>query len=459
MKRHSSPLWNLVVVVAICSLLPLTGCSNPDENGAVSEAGETAAESDKTGAEEAAEEEEKEETGSDVPNGTEAEEATATPFFEEQLKPPTVRSLSATELAAGWISLFDGETMFGWENASDANFRVEQGAVVVDSGSKPGLLVTSVNFDNYVLKVDFLSDKETNSGIFLRTPPSPKNPATKCYELNIADTGTNPFPTASLVGRQKAEGEFDSLQWQTFEVTMLNDQVTIKLDGDVVSEYTDANPLGTGRIGLQFNQGKVAFANVFLQPLGLDPMLNGTDLTGWKEYPEMKSEFTVEEGGVLHVTNGKGQLETEKSYGDFVYQMECKVNAKGEENINSGIFFRCIPGDEMNGYESQIQNGFLDGDRTKPEDCGTGGIFRRVNARKIVADNNVWFQKTIIADGPNISVWVNGYQVTEFTDEREADPNPRRGLRLEPGTLIIQGHDPTTDFSFRNLKIRSLINR
>jgi hypothetical protein len=37
-------------------------------------------------------------------------------------------------------------------------------------------------------------------------------------------------------------------------------------------------------------------------------------------------------------------------------------------------------------------------------------------------------------------------------DQRAADPNPRKGLRLEAGTLMIQGHDPTTDLSFRNLR-------
>ena len=34
--------------------------------------------------------------------------------------------------------------------------------------------------------------------------------------------------------------------------------------------------------------------------------------------------------------------------------------------------------------------------------------------------------------------------------------NPRNGLRLGPGHLSIQGHDPTTDLSFRNLRIGEL---
>ena len=114
------------------------------------------------------------------------------------------------------------------------------------------------------------------------------------------------------------------------------------------------------------------------------------------------------------------------------------------------------PPAETDGDKKQLA---VDGDRTKPEDCGTGGIFRRQNAREVVADDFEWLHKTIHADDKHVAVWVNGYPVTDFTDRRPADKNPRRGVRQEPGTIQIQGHDPTTDFSFRNLKISRLPER
>jgi hypothetical protein len=55
-----------------------------------------------------------------------------------------------------------------------------------------------------------------------------------------------------------------------------------------------------------------------------------------------------------------------------------------------------------------------------------------------------------------MAVWVNGYQVTDWKDGRQPNENPRSGLRTEPGTIQIQGHDPTTDLSFRNLRIAEL---
>ena len=65
------------------------------------------------------------------------------------------------------------------------------------------------------------------------------------------------------------------------------------------------------------------------------------------------------------------QLESEKSYGDFVLQLECYSNGK---HLNSGIFFRSIPGEYNNGYECQIRNEYKDNDRTQPVDFGTGTI-------------------------------------------------------------------------------------
>jgi hypothetical protein len=220
-----------------------------------------------------------------------------------------------------------------------------------------------------------------------------------------------------------------------------------------VLDYTDPKPAAGGPIGLQFRTGKVEFRNIKLKPLGMRSIFSGKDLNGWKTYPDMKSRFSVTPEGWLKVKDGRGQLESEGQYADFTLDLEVFVNGKA---LNSGVFFRCIPGEQMNGYECQIQNGFLDGDRTKPQDCGTGGFFRRQSARKVVANDQEWFRLTLLADGPHMAAWVNGYQVSDWTDTRPANANPRKGLRLEAGTLMLQGHDETTDLSFRNLRIAEL---
>jgi hypothetical protein len=363
-------------------------------------------------------------------------------------------TLTPEEIAEGWLLLFDGQTLFGWKPNSQADWKAADGAISV-SGSEKGLLLTTSQFGNYVLKVDFRCPQETNSGVFCRTAATPTDPAADCYEVNIAPAGT-PFPTGSIAGRKKAAPQHAGADWRTFEITADGGRIAVKLGGRNVCDYTDPRPLGRGHIGLQLNAGKVEFRNVKLKPLGLAAMLNGKDLAGWKTYPELKTKAAVTPEGWLSLKDGRGQVESAGRYADFTMQLEVLVNSQGG---NSGVFFRSIPGDVMNGYECQIQNGFLEGDRTKPKDCGTGGIFRRQNARRVVPDDFAWFPMTIHADGPHMAVWVGGLQVTDWTDARKPDPNPRKGLRLAAGTIQLQGHDPTTDLSFRNLRIAEMPKR
>ena len=152
----------------------------------------------------------------------------------------------------------------------------------------------------------------------------------------------------------------------------------------------------------------------------------------------------------MHVKGGRTQLESKASYDDFVLLAEYKLPLA---EMNSGIFFRCIPGAEMMGYECQLSNETNDGNPLSPADCGTGGIFRRQDARVVAGEIDQWATALLVANGPSIAAWVNGVQVSDWLDDRKSDENPRRGLRLEPGTLMIQGHDPGTDALIKQFSI------
>lgn len=189
------------------------------------------------------------------------------------------------------------------------------------------------------------------------------------------------------------------------------------------------------------------------RPDNPQPIFNRRDLTGWKIFKDekrSKSTWKVTPAGELSLKNGPGDLQTEKQYDNFLLQLECKTNGTA---LNSGVFFRCIADQYQNGYEMQIQNAYKDGDRTKPADFGTGAIYRRIPARKVVSNDKEWFSMTLLAHGPNIATWVNGYPVVSWKDERAPNDNPRQGLRTAKGHLSIQGHDPTTDLLFRNIRI------
>ena len=363
--------------------------------------------------------------------------------------------LTKDQVQDGWISLFDGKTLFGWKAVTNADWKVENGEIHVSRG-EPGLLRTTTQFDDFEMTVEFKADAQTNSGVFLRTSPSPKNVLTDCYELNIADPQAHKFPTGSLVARSKSEQDIAPNRWHHFRILADGPKIKVWLDNEKSAEFIDPNPIGRGYIGLQLNSGKCAFRNILLKPINHQTLFDGTDLQQWKTDQRIASRFEITDAGELEIRGGRGQIESKSEFGDFSLSFQCKTNQQG---LNSGVFFRCIPGDLMNGYESQIQNQFKNEDRAQPVDCGTGGIFRRTDARRVNANDLEWFSKTIFATGPHISVWVNGYQVTDWTDTRKPDANPRKGLRLEKGTIIFQGHDPTTDVLIRNVGAKEIAPR
>ncbi len=364
--------------------------------------------------------------------------------------------LTAGEIAAGWIKLFDGQTMFGWKPNNEINWRISDGVIQADQGA-PGLLVTTTEFADYELRCDFRLEKGGNSGIFLRSAFSPKDPTKDCYELNMCDTHPA-FPTGSLVGLKKPEKPVSGEgKWMTYHVVAKGNEIDVKLDGVPVLSYVETRPgaVRRGFIGLQKNAGKAEYRSVYLRPLSTSPLFNGKDLAGWRVVPGGKSVFTVSDG-TIHIRDGRGYLETESTWGDFILQAQIKTNGK---HLNSGIFFRSMPGTAdkpANGYEAQVQNAYEQNDRTKPVDYGTGAIYNRVKARRVVSNDFDWFTMTVAATGPHVGVWVEGELVTDWTDTRAPNENPRDGLRTAAGHFSLQGHDPTTDLSFRDLRVAEL---
>jgi hypothetical protein len=109
----------------------------------------------------------------------------------------------------------------------------------------------------------------------------------------------------------------------------------------------------------------------------------------------------------------------------------------------------------MMGYEAQLHHKWYDPASGK-HGYTTGGIDDRQQARQAVASDHEKFIMTVVAHGPHIATWVNGFQVTDWTDTRAPHANPRNGLRVEPGTLQLQSHDAETDLEFHQISVQAL---
>ncbi len=62
--------------------------------------------------------------------------------------------LSQKLLDDGWISLFDGETLYGWQPMGDAKWEVVDGEIRT-SGDKAGFLMSTTEWAEYLLHVEF----------------------------------------------------------------------------------------------------------------------------------------------------------------------------------------------------------------------------------------------------------------------------------------------------------------
>jgi hypothetical protein len=356
--------------------------------------------------------------------------------------------LATEDLSVGWIRLFDGQSMMGWKNAGTANWKIEDGALFANAGES-GLLCTTVRFSDFELILEYKGTDTTNSGVFLRTAEKPTDPAKDCYELNIAPPD-NPFPTGSLVGRIKVNEQVDepeSGEWNTLHALVDRDHIQAWVNGQLAVDYHDTTGLACGHIGLQFREGTIRFRDIRVRPIAY-AVLPAKDLKDFNQPAGAVQVERTESGGVT-LTGGKGHLELLQPHANCFIQVAVQTLA---ENVNSGLFFRCIPGEDMNGYECQIHHGFKD-DRRRPVDAGMGALFRRQPARAVLSDADAITYVTVAADGPRMSTWVNGVQVTEFEDTRPANANPRKGLRLEAGTVMLQAHDPTCKVRFDSLSI------
>ena len=171
----------------------------------------------------------------------------------------------------------------------------------------------------------------------------------------------------------------------------------------------------------------------------LEPIFNGQDLDGWQP---VKGPFWRVEDGVLIGENDPAltgsMLRTEQEYGDVV--VEAEVRFHGE--IDSGIMLRKP--------ELQVQIGIsrsLKRDMTcsfytgrYPEQA------RATRAEKIFVPDE-WNTIRVEARGDTFTVWLNGEQVSQYTDPKYSQAAPI-GLQIHPGLSMT--------VEFRNLRARAL---
>lgn len=193
---------------------------------------------------------------------------TATPARTQDSAPNT---LTQEESRQGWLLLFDGKSLDGWEArttsdpAASPDWSVQDGTLLC-SGTAPSWIGTVGTYADYVLRLQFRGPALVNSGVFLRSQKEGA-PHITGYELQIWDAQPAGYNTGSLVGTVKAPpAAMLPDVWNQYEITADGDHIVVVLNDKTVLDTHDAAH-ASGVVGLQCQpEQRIEFRNIKLLP-------------------------------------------------------------------------------------------------------------------------------------------------------------------------------------------------
>ncbi len=189
-------------------------------------------------------------------------------------------------------------------------------------------------------------------------------------------------------------------------------------------------------------------------------LFDGQTLNGWTQRNGTASYKPVD--GTIEGTTSVGSpnsfLCSNKRYGNFELLFEVKV----DEGLNSGVQIRSQtknddPNERVNGPQVEIESTGSDG-------CEAGYIYGEAAGGWMTPEEDrtphkyfndgQWNSYRVLADGPNIKVWINGHQVSDLTDPEKFQSHPSGFIGLQ--VHGIGKNQGPFKVAWRNIKIREL---
>jgi len=125
-------------------------------------------------------------------------------------------------------------------------------------------------------------------------------------------------------------------------------------------------------------------------------LFDGTSLTGWKV---LKCEAVVT-NGMLLIKDGNGLVQSEKKYGDFIF--ECEWKALKPDKWDSGIYFRYDPNLKGKPWPPRYQVNLRQGD-----ECNVGGL-KGATCKPGMTKAHDWNSLKLTVRGNSAALEVNG---------------------------------------------------
>jgi len=195
---------------------------------------------------------------------------------------PSGCRLSALE-DDGFVPLFDGQTLDGWEG-DQTLWKVVDREIVGDSPGIPHnqFLATRKSYGNFELKLEFrLAAGRGNSGVQFRSKRVPDSSEVAGYQADIGEQYWGCLYDESRRNKILAQAPAklaDVLKkedWNSYTIRAVGPQITLAINGVTTVDYTEADSgiSRTGRIALQVHSGpplRVAFRNIRIRELPPD---------------------------------------------------------------------------------------------------------------------------------------------------------------------------------------------
>ena len=171
--------------------------------------------------------------------------------------------LAQAEVEPGFTSLMDGKSFAGWKMAEENTntFRIEDGAFVANG--KPCHLYyvgDDKPFKNFHLKVDVMTEPNSNGGIYFHTKYQAKSWPKAGFECQVNNTQGDWIKTGSLYGLVNVSQSLATdKKWWTQEVIVEGNKVTVKVDDKIVLQYIEPAGAAAGKdFGRKLSEGTFA---------------------------------------------------------------------------------------------------------------------------------------------------------------------------------------------------------
>lgn len=152
-------------------------------------------------------------------------------------------AMAADKTEDGFKRLDDGKTFKGWKiSESPESWSIKEGAFVAN-GPRSHLFYVGEDkpFKDFELKVDVLTRKDSNGGIYFHTKYQDVGWPKYGFEAQVNNAaGKDPQKTGSLYAVVKVlDVPAKDDEWFTEAVTVKGNKVTIKVNDKVVVDYTE----------------------------------------------------------------------------------------------------------------------------------------------------------------------------------------------------------------------------